>query len=203
MDATDSARRISWGMRIASLLGFAALIAALVLFLHRFWGVLPTPAQVAILTGAPLVFLLLAETVFLRRAGQYYVGLFGLAAGVTFVLELNALGSVLNLSDSPHVLLGWGAFGVLIAYAYGLRLMLGLSLVLLCAYSSGLVLHLEGYSWTGFLQSAQLLLPGAALIYGIPFLARGRGAHDFDFTYRFCGAGLGLVAAGGVAAPPG
>ena len=35
VDATDSARRVSWGMRVASLLGGAALLAATVLFLHR------------------------------------------------------------------------------------------------------------------------------------------------------------------------
>ena len=33
VDATDSARRVSWGMRVVSLLGGAALIAAAVLFL--------------------------------------------------------------------------------------------------------------------------------------------------------------------------
>ena len=46
IDATESAKRISWGMRVASLLGGVALGIAAVLFLHRYWGSLPTPAQV-------------------------------------------------------------------------------------------------------------------------------------------------------------
>ncbi len=136
VDATDSARRVSWGMRVASLLGGAALIAAAVLFLHRVWGNLPTAAQVSILTVAPLAFLAGVEAAVARRADHYYVALLALAAGVAFFMELNALGSVLSLTDSPQVLLAWGLFGLLMAYAYGLRLLLGAGLVLLCAYSA-------------------------------------------------------------------
>lgn len=194
VDATDSARRVSWGMRVASLLGGAALVAAMVLFLHRIWGNLPTAAQVSILTTAPLAFLAGIEVAFARRADHYYVALLALAAGATFVMEANALGSVLNLTDSPQVLLAWGLFGVLIAYAYGLRLLLGAGLVLLVAYSAALVLNAQGYYWAGVMQTAQLILPGAALLYCIPWLTRGRGPNDFDFVYRVCGAGTGLSA---------
>ena len=35
VEATDSTKRVSWGMRVASLLGAAALLAAAILFLHR------------------------------------------------------------------------------------------------------------------------------------------------------------------------
>ncbi len=170
------------------------MIAAVVLFLHRVWGNLPTPAQVSILTVAPLALLAGIEAAVARRADQYYVALLALAAGAAFVMELNALGSVLSLTDSPQVLLAWGLFGLLIAYAYGLRLLLGAGLVLLCAYSAALMLNLKGYHWLGFMETAQLLLPGAALLYGIPWLMRGRGPPDFDFVYRVCGAGTGLSA---------
>lgn len=194
VDATDSARRASWGMRIASLLGSAALIAAVVLFLHRVWGNLPPAVQISILTLAPLAFLAGTEAAFVRRVDHYYVALLALAAGVTFVMELNVLGSVLNLTDSPHVLLAWGLFGLLIAYAYSLRLLLGAGLVLLCAYSAALILHFQGYHWLGFMQTTQLLLPGAVLLYCLPWLMRGRGPYDFDFVYRVCGAGIGFAA---------
>jgi hypothetical protein len=194
VDVTDSGKRVSWGMRIASLLGGAALIAALVLFLHRIWGNLLGTVQVAILTAAPLALLAGAEAAFARQADRYYVGLLALAAGVAFVLELNALGSVLNLADSPHILLGWGLFAVLVAYAYGLRLVLGAGLVLLCAYTAALVLSFQGYYWAGFMQRTQLLLPGALLLYCIPWLATRPGSDDFEFVYRACGAGMGLSA---------
>jgi hypothetical protein len=44
------------------------------------------------------------------------------------------------------------------------------------------------------MQTTQLLLPGAALLYCLPWLTRGRGPYDFDFVYRLCGAGIGLIA---------
>jgi uncharacterized membrane protein len=194
VDVTDSGKRVSWGMRIASLLGGAALIAALVLFLHRIWGNLPGTVQVAILTAAPLALLAGAEAAFARKADRYYVGLLALAAGVAFVLELNALGSVLNLTDSPHVLLGWGLFAVLVAYAYGLRLVLAAGLVLLCAYTAALGLSLQGYYWVEFMQRTQFLLPGALFLYCIPWFTTRQSADDFEFVYRACGAGIGLSA---------
>ncbi|MCX6921961.1 MAG: DUF2157 domain-containing protein, partial [Verrucomicrobia bacterium] len=160
VDATESARRISWGIRVAALLGAAALLAAGILFLHRVWGHVSTPLQVMILTTAPLGLLLAAEIAHTRRADLYYVGLIALAAGVAFVLEINALGAVLNLRDSPLALLAWGCFAVLIAYAYGLRLLLGAGLVLVCAWSGAMVMHLQGYHWVEFMAASQLLIPG-------------------------------------------
>jgi hypothetical protein len=194
VDTTDSGKRVSWGMRIASLLGAAALTAALVLFLHRIWGHLPAAAEVAILTGAPLILLAGAETVFKRQADRYYVSLLALAAGGAFVMELSALGSVLNLADSPHVLFAWGLFAVLVANAYGLRLVLGAGLVLLCTYTAALVLSLQGYHWAGLMQRTQLLIPGALCLYCIPWFAPRHTADDFAFVYRACGAGIGFGA---------
>ena len=194
VDATDSARRVSWGMRVASLLGGAALLAAAVLFLHRIWGALPTAAHVSILAIAPLALLAGAEAAFARRVDHYYVALLALAAGVAFVMELNALGSVLNLADSPQVLFGWGLFAVLVAYAYGLRLLLGAGLVLLCAYTAALLLYAQGYYWAEFPQAAQFLIPGAVTLYCLPWFTRGRGPDHFPWVYRACGAGTGLIA---------
>ncbi len=194
VDATESARRVSWGMRVAFLLGGAALMAALILFWHRIWGILPVVAQVLILAAAPLGLLAGAEAAFARQVDRYYVSLLALAAGVTFMMELGTLGLVLNLADTAQALLVWGMFAVLVAYAYGLRLLLGAGLVLLCAYTAALLLSAQGYYWAGIMQTAQLLLPGALLLYGIPWLTRGRGPHDFDFVFRMCGAGTGLCA---------
>jgi len=194
VDATDSTKRVSWGMRVASLLGAAALLAAAILFLHRVWGGLSIPVQVLILTTAPMALLVAAEIAYTRRADLYYVGLIALAAGVALVMELSALGAVLNLTDSPQVLLAWGAFALFTAYAFGLRLMLGAGLVLLCAWTAALVLHLRGYNWPDFMDSSQSLIPGAVILYLVPWLTRGRGPEEFDLVYRLCGAVVGLFA---------
>lgn len=193
VDASDSTKRVSWGMRVASLLGAAAFLAAAVLFLHRVWGGLSIPVQVLTLTTAPMVLLVAAEIAHRRRADPYYVGLIALAAGVALVMGLSALGAVLNLTDSPQLLLAWGAFALFTAYAYGLRLILGAGLVLLCAWTAASALHLRGCNWPDFMMSSQWLIPGAVIVYIVPWLTRGRGPEGFDLVYRFCGAMLGLL----------
>ena len=194
VDATESARRISWGMRTVSLLGGVALLAAAVLFFHRIWGHLPAMAHVSILLAGPLLLLGAAEWAYARQVPLYYVGLLGLAAGAGFVMELGALGGILNLTPSAHALLAWGLFGLLLAYAYGLKLLLAGGVVLLCAYTAGLGLEMKGACWFGFFQEPQFLLPGAALLYSVPWATKGRGPQEFASVYRLCGSGLGLSA---------
>ena len=151
IDVTESAKRISWGMRVASLLGGVAFGCAVVLFLHRFWGSVPTPAHVIVLTAAPLLLLAAAELMFFRRADLYYTALLGLAAVVAFIMELVALGSVMNVAPSPHALLVWALLAVLVAYAYGLRLLLGVGLLLMCAYTAAVWIAAQGGNWASFL----------------------------------------------------
>jgi uncharacterized membrane protein len=193
IDATESAKRISWGMRVASLLGGVALGSAAVLFLHRFWGSLPTPAHVAILVAAPLLLLAAAELAFCHRVDLYYTALLGLAAAVAFVIELNAFGSVMNLTSSPHALLVWALFAILVAYAYGLRLVLGAGLVLMCAYTAAVWIAAQGGYWAAFLDRSEFLIPAAVILYAIPWVTHHRDTHDFRFVYRACGAATGLT----------
>ena len=51
IDPDAQARRLSLGMRIASLLGALALAASLLFFFYQFWGLFPETAQVGILAG--------------------------------------------------------------------------------------------------------------------------------------------------------
>ncbi len=192
--ALESARRISWGMRIATLLGSIAIGAAVVLFLHRIWGWVPSAVHMAILVAIPLLLLAAAEITFRRGFDLYYTALLATAAAVSFGLELNALGSTFNMAPSPHALLAWALFALLVAYAYRLRLVLGAGLALLCAYSASLCVMLGGDFWGSFLDRAGFLLPGAAVIYALPWIRAHRGPGDFDFVYRACGAAVGLTA---------
>ncbi len=57
VDATDSQKQFSWGMRIASTLAGLALCAAIVLFFVRFWGDLGTKTQVFVLVSTTLALL--------------------------------------------------------------------------------------------------------------------------------------------------
>lgn len=194
VDATESAKRISWGMRLALLLGGAALVAAMILFLHRIWGGLPTGAQAVVLTLLPLLLLLGAEIASRRSTDVFYAGLLSLAAGAAFCVGLNTLGVVLNLVPSSQVLLVWAGFAILVAYALGLRLMLAAGLLLLAAYTAAVATSLQGFYWAEFFGHAEFLLPAATVLYALPWLLRHRQRRQFDFVYQFCGALTGLTA---------
>jgi uncharacterized membrane protein len=200
VDLDESARRFSWGMRIATLLGGAAFFAAMILFLHRIWGLLPAGAHVFLLTAIPLALLGAADLSFRRGAALYYTALLAMAAGLSFVVGLSALGSTFNLAPSPHALLAWGIFAVLAAHAFGLRLLLGAGLVLLCVYTAAVGVSLGGAYWTGYTDRAEFLIPSALVCYFIPALQIHRrstdpsGANPFDFVHRACGAAVGLTA---------
>jgi hypothetical protein len=193
-DVSESAKRISWGLRLVVLLGGIAFCAAIVLFLHRVWGALPSSAHALILVALPLLLLAAAELVSRRRVDLYYPALLALAAGIGFVMELNALGGTFNMVPSAHALLAWAAFALLVAYAYGLRLLLAAGLVLTSAYSAALWLTAVGGYWAGIFDRAGFLLPAAAVLYAIPWLVRDRDRHDFNFVYRMCGAAMALLA---------
>jgi hypothetical protein len=188
VDVTESSRRISWGMRVAALLGGAALFAAAILFLHRIWGSLPAVTYPLILAAPPLILLALTEVSARRRAGLYYTTLLALAAGVGFAVQLVALAGVGNLTPSPHVLLAWAGFAIPVAYAYGVRLVLAAGLLLLCSYTAALGISLQGGFWGEFIQRPEFLVPTAAGCYALPSLLPHRALTGFDFVYRGCGA---------------
>ena len=119
LETTESGKRISWGMRVAAVLGAAAFAAALILLLHRVWGGLPAVGHILVLVSLPLILLGATEFAYGRGGERFYIGLLAVAAGVGFVVGLNAIGVIFNLAPSVHALFGWGGFAILVAYAYG------------------------------------------------------------------------------------
>lgn len=194
LDATESGRRLSWGMRLTALLGGVALCAALVLLGHRMWGLLPTSGQVALLGGAPLVLLGAAAWSSRCRMDPFFTTLLALAAGAAFVLDLNTVGVVFNSPGSPHALLAFALFALLVGYGLPSRLLLAAGLLLVCAYASALGQQLSGGWWAAFIEHPAFMIPAAALAYLGPSLARGPDPQRFAVVFRGCGAGAGLFA---------
>ena len=193
-DITESARRISWGLRVVSVLGVAALGAALVLFLHRVWGHLPAAVQVVVLAGVPLALLGAAEEAFRRRVDRFQVGLLAVSGAVVFALALDALRSVLNIGESPQVWLAVSAFAVLAAHAYGLRLLLAAGLAVGCVYTAAMATATEGAAWDAWGLRGQYLLPAATVLYSVPWWTGRWGGHgELGRVYRWCGAAMGLL----------
>ena len=193
-EPATSTKRISWGMRLVSLLGGAALMAALVLFLNRIWGLLPTFALVTILLFLQVALVWGIWLVDRFQPDRFYTELMAIIAGIGFVMGLNAMGTLFNLAPSPHALLAWSLFALLLAYAFGLRLLLAAGLVLACLYPAAVYLEWTGYHLTSLFDRTAYWIPGAAIIYIFPWLKRGPEALDFALVYRVCGATIGLLA---------
>jgi uncharacterized membrane protein len=187
VDTTDSLRRISWGMRIASTLGGLALCAALILFFNRIWGLMTTPLQVSVLVLAPMLALAATEFSFRHEKTPYYSFLLSLVAIAAFILNLNAVGMIFNLAPTPHALLLWGVFALLVAYRYGFRLPLLAGLALLIGYAAAGIMVWNGWYWQDFARRPETVLAGAAAVFAIPALLPHRALPAFAPVFRFVG----------------
>ena len=132
VDRTERQRRMSLGMRIASLVGAVALSAAVVLFFNRVWGLLATPAQLAVLILAPVVLLGVLEIAARHEKTLYVASILAITATAAFILDVSVVGVIFNMRPSAIALALWAAFALALAYAYGLRLLLagGLAMAL-------------------------------------------------------------------------
>ena len=187
VDTSDSQKQISWGMRIVSTLGGAALCAAVVLFFLRFWGALGAVAQVALLAATPLLALAATEYAARRDRTMYYAWLLSLVAFGAFVLNLNALGSIFNLTPSYQALLPWGAFAFLLAYTYRLRLPLAAGLVCAVGYLAAALSSWWGGNWQAFAERPENFLLGGLILLAVPATRINRRHAEFNGLYRVFG----------------
>jgi len=188
VDTTASQKRVSWGMRIASTLGGIAICAAVVTFFMRYWGYLDTWVQVPILMLTPLLSLLGAELVARRERTRYFTGLLALVAFASFVMNLAILGTIFNIVSTERALLAWGAFALMLAYRYGLRLMLVLGLLLVMSYLAAAYSAQMGYQWLEFWDRPEHFLLLGLLVFVLPFYLKHSNFGNFVSLYRLVGA---------------
>jgi uncharacterized membrane protein len=187
VDATESQKQISWGLRIVSTLGGLAFCAAVFLFFYRFWGLLSTPAQVAVLALAPALAVAATHVAARKERTLYYAALLSMVAVASFILDLTALGQIFNLIARPAALLAWGAFALAIAYSYGLRLPLAAGLVCALGYVAASLAELNGAYWLSFVERwEQILLPGL-LVAAVGLTTAHRARPEFPPVYRLIG----------------
>ena len=174
-------------MRVASFLGAIALAASAVLYFRHIWGSLPTAAQIAILVAAPLAGLAATDVAARRERTGYFASLLALVTIACFVLDLSALGTIFNLMPSPNAFLAWGAFGLVVAYAYGLRLPLAAGVAGLAVWSAGEIAASAGLLWTAMTDRPETFLPAGFLLFALPFVLPHRRRADFPPVYRIAG----------------
>ena len=83
-----------------------------------------------------------------RRAHSRFSA--GAGGGACFVLNLSVLGQIFNITPSQNAFLAWAAFALLLAYGYGLRLLLVAGLTSLMAYLAATVGTWSGCYWLSF-----------------------------------------------------
>ncbi len=194
VDTSASQERASWGMRIASMLGGLAICAALILFFTRYWGYLDTWMQLAIVIPAPLVFLYGAEWMAQRERTGYFTGLLALLALSSLVLNLVVVGNIFNITSTERALLAWGVFSILLAYRYGLRLMLVLGVLLLVSYIAAAYTSWMGYRWLALYDRPELFLLLGLGVFFAPFWIHHARNTGFPPLYRLLGALIVLLA---------
>ena len=189
IDQDRHAKQLSLGMRIASLLGALALAASVLFLFNQFWGYFDTPVQVALLLGASIGSLLLTFAVRQRDSSGYFSKMAALLALACLVLNTVMFGQIFNITPSDNVLLAWGAYALLLAYACQTRLLLVAGLICLLALIAAKISAWSGLYWFN-LEFPEHILPAGLLCFLAPqLLPRGR-FDGFAPTYRL----LGLLA---------
>jgi len=186
IDTNHGQKQLSWGMRIASFLGALAMSAAVFFFFFRFWGLIGTTAQVPILVAAPLLTVAGVDWVARRERSPYFAMLLALVAFACFVLNLDVLGSIFNIAPSPNAFLAWAAFALILAYGYGLRLLLVAGLASLMGFLAAKVGTFSGAYWLSFGERPENFLIAGAIIFALGFLRQGN-RPAFAGIYRVFG----------------
>jgi uncharacterized membrane protein len=186
IDMSQAAKQMSMGMRIVSFLGAIALSAAVFFFFYRFWGHFSVPLQVTILVAAPIAALAGVEFAARREKTLYFASLASLVALTAFVLNLTMLGQIFTITPTQNAFLAWGAFSLIIAYSYRLRLILVAGLISLSGYLTATMGTWSGIYWLSFGERPENFLAAGLLVFAAAFLPL-HGKSDFAPVYRMFG----------------
>jgi len=187
IDVSERGKRLSLGLRAVSLIGASALAASVFYFFYRIWGVVPTALRVGVLAAAPIASLFLTAAVARRDRSSYFTLMSSLVAFTCLVSNTSLLESTFNLTPSPLPILAWGIFALMLAYAYRLRLLLGVGLVLLAGYSAASLLHWSGGYWPYYLLRPEGFLPAGLLLFGLAIGSQRRQPPGFAPIYCVLG----------------
>jgi len=186
-DSSINEKKLSWGMRILTFLGGLALCASVFFFFYRFWGLIPTWVQIGMLITAPLLALLGMKFAASKEKTLYYASLAGLLAFACFVMNLNVLGAIFNITPSPKAFLVWGLMALMVAYHLGLRLILMAGLLCILGYLSATVGTFWGIYWLSFGERPENFIIAGAIMVALPHIFKHREYYNFPWFYHLVG----------------
>lgn len=167
VDRTEREGQLSRGLRIASLLGAAALVAAITALVNQVWGRLALPAQVTLLTAVPLAALAGVQLAAERERTRYVAGLFALVACGTAWFAIGMIARLLDLPLSALLLWPAAAFGVAVAVSYGFRLVFALSLTLFVTAVASVFFVAGGVPWPTLFERLEPLAGTAFVLLAV------------------------------------
>jgi|TARA_R100000455_G_scaffold30725_1_gene22240 peptidoglycan/LPS O-acetylase OafA/YrhL len=171
-DLNEGEARLSWGMRLVSLIGAVALCLAIFLFFNHYWDDFSTGLQIALVTLAPFLGWGITEFVARRFKTRYFTQLAALVAIACFVLNLYLLGEIYNITPSPYAFLVWGSFALFLGIRHDLDVIQGLGLASLGLFLGALLTKFAGFYWLHEVI-AEFYLAAFALILLAPLLPFG------------------------------
>jgi hypothetical protein len=181
VDRGAAERRMSIGMRLASLFGAATLTAAIVSFVYRIWGSLSSPAQVTLLTAAPI-----AATATMIVAGRlertrYVASLLAIVACAAMVLQTVMVATLFNLRGSPHALAAWAAFALAVSVPWRFGVPFAFGVIALVVYLPAVAVWLAGFHWRAAIERPELLAMTAAIgLFAIARLSPRSSSLEVD-----------------------
>jgi len=187
IDRDLRSKQLSLGMRLASLLGAIALAASVFFLFHQFWGRLDTGHQVTTLLGASA--LTYWATLWVRKKDDngYFTKLAALVAFACFVLNIQMMGEIFNMTPSDEALLPWAAYAFLLAYLCDLRLLLATGLLCITAFIAARAGEIQGLYWLDFGERPENFFPAAIAMFALPLLLNQSRYTGFAQTYRIMG----------------
>lgn len=193
VDTSSSQKQLTLGLRIVTFLGAAAISAAVFFFFYRYWGVFNTAAQVAILVALPILCTLMTEYAARKEKTLYFAALAGLVAFTAFVLNLSMLGQIFNITPSQNAFVVWAAFALILAYTYGLRILLAAGILALSGYLSATAGAWSGCYWLDFGERPENFIISGILLFAVSFIPH-RKYEEFPFYYRILGLLQAMIA---------
>ena len=193
VDRSEHQGQLSRGLRLASLFGAAALVAAITALVQRVWGGLALPAQVTLLTAFPLAALAGVHVAAEREQTRYVAGLFALVACGTAWFGIGMIARLLDLPLSELLLWPAAAFGMAVASSYGFRIVFILSLAVLVVAFASVFFAAGGVPWPTLFERLEPLAGTSFVLLALSSHLRAMG-EGFDRAARHTALGLGLGA---------
>lgn len=189
VDRDERAQQLSWGMRIASVLGALAFAAGVFFLFQHFRLALGEVTQLAVVFAAVLGLFGLTLWLHPRDRSGYFTALAALAAFASFVLHTTLIGEMFNLTPSSAVLAPWAAFALLLAYHCKLRLLLVVGLGCVIAWAAANVQAWSGAArvWIDLGDRPEHFIPIALVLFGVPYCVRHERRESFPAVYRAVG----------------